>query len=158
MFCEHPRQETITCKEREINLEDDIGVFLVIPKDSIGADEELNLAIRPSFSGPFAMPDGVEPVSPAVLVEPDQKVKLRKNIGVRLQHCSEGEEDGDKDLVFMRASLPQNDKKADANPEYKFTVQKDGVKFARGSGRFGEILTRRLSGWFRIGHKRASGE
>ena len=78
--------EKITCAGKVIDLEDDIGLSIVIHADSISKDESLDLMIQPSFSGPFEMPDDIEPTSPAYLIEIRKKIHLKKPLSVRMKH------------------------------------------------------------------------
>ena len=44
IFSEPPRQETITSEGGEINFEEDMGVFISIPKDATGGDENIDVS------------------------------------------------------------------------------------------------------------------
>ena len=55
--------EHLSCVAKEINLEDDIGISIVVPEDSLPSDESVDLVIQPCFSGSFEMPEDIKPAT-----------------------------------------------------------------------------------------------
>ncbi|ORU94815.1 MAG: hypothetical protein A6F71_09725 [Cycloclasticus sp. symbiont of Poecilosclerida sp. M] len=72
------RQDTITSKGGEINLKDEIGATLSIPRNSTTKDEPVNFTT--GFSGSYEMPEGVESASPAYMIKTTNEVEFRENV------------------------------------------------------------------------------
>ena len=132
---------------KKIDLEDDIGISIDIPEDSLPPDESVDLVIQPCFSGAFEMPEDIEPASSAYLIETNKNVELKKSLLVRIQHCANLEKEEDcKDMMFLRAN---------SDPEYRrskpiYIFKKvDGVegKFTAGESQLGEIELTHFSCW-----------
>lgn len=145
--------EKITCAGKVIDLEDDIGLSIVIHADTISKDESLDLMIQPSFSGPFEMPDDIEPTSPAYLIEIRKKIHLKKPLSVRMKHYA-GDQMKEK-MVFLRAS--SDPEYRGSEPVYVFKEVEDAMgRFNNDGSQTGEIELQKFS-WWRIGGKKIKG-
>ena len=142
--------EHLSCSSNVIDLEDDIGISIVVPEDSLPPEESVDLVIQPCFSGSFEMPEDIKQASPAYLIETDKKVELKKSLLVRIQHHAnlQTEEDCNR-MVFLRAN--SDPEYRGSKPVYIFK-EVDGVegKFTPGESQVGEIELTRFS-WWRIG-------
>ena len=151
-----PRQETITSKGGEINLKDEIGATLSVPRNSTAKDEQLNLAVR--FSGSYEMPEGVESVSPAYLIKTTNEVEFHEPVDLTLQHTSYLQTAEDcKEMVILKASITSTAHE-DSDSRLKFeNIDNDiaAVKFSPGE-RHGELKLKKLSSWLKIGRKQKS--
>ena len=149
------RQETITSEGGEINLMDEIGATLYIPKNSTNKDEQVNFAA--GFSGSYEMPAGVESVSPAYLIKTTNEVEFREPVDLTLQHNSNLQTAEDcKEMVFLKASIPSTAHK-DSDSRLKFEKidnASDAVKFSQGEGH-GRFKLKKIFSWFKIGRKQS---
>ena len=145
--------EHLSCSAKEIDHEDDIGISIVVPEDSLPPDESVDLVIQPCLSGPFEMPEDIKPASPAYLIETKKKVELKKSLIVRIQHCANLQTEEDcKDMVFLQAnSYPVH--RPGSKPVYIFK-KVDGVegRFTAGESQVGEIELTQFS-FLGIGRK-----
>lgn len=110
------RAVTITPRGKEIDLEDEIGISISIPRDAVAKIAQLNIAT--SFSGAYETPGGMESVSPAYIID-GKEVEFSKDVEVKLQHTANLETAEDcRDMVVMEAcSTPTY---SDSTPVYKF--------------------------------------
>ena len=140
----------LSCAAKVIDLEDNIGISIVVPQDSLPPDEAVNLAIQPSFSGSFEMPEGIEPASPAYLIEiTKKKVELKKSLLVKMQHYANLQTEEDcNSMVFLQA----NSENRGSKPVFK-EVDGDKGKFTVSESQIGEINLTQF-GWLRIGIRR----
>ena len=137
----------LSCVAKEIDLEDDIGISIVVPEDSLPPDESVDLVIQPCFSGSFEMPEDIEPASPAYLIETNKKVELKKSLFVRIQHYANLQTEEDcNHMVFLRAN--SDPVYRGSKPVYTFN-EVDGVegKFTIGESQVGEIELTHFSLW-----------
>ena len=147
-----PRQETITPKGGEINLKDEIGATLSIPRNSTAKDEQVNFTT--GFSGSYEMPEGVESVSPAYLIKTTNEVEFNEPVDVTLQHTSNLQTAEDcKEMVFLKASITHEDSRSDSILSFeKIDNTSAAVSFSPGE-RHGRLKLKKLFSWFRIGRK-----
>ena len=133
LFLEGAKRETVTMKEKIIDLQE-VGISLSIPENALPpTDPPLQLEIQPCFSGSFHVPQDVELVSPAYIVKPSRKVAFQKDVLVKIWHHANLESEEDcKDMMFLSASTrPQH--RGDT-PVYVFKK----IRGAKGSFRPGE--------------------
>ena len=111
VFLEGAKRETVTTKEKTIDLEE-VGISLSIPEDALPpTDPPLQLEIQPCFSGSFDVPPDIELVSPAYIVEPSRDTPFEKEVLVKMWHHANLESEEDcEDMVFLSAST---------SPEYR---------------------------------------
>ena len=138
-----------------IDFETEFGLSLSIPGNTVDDGETIDLIVRPAFSGPFAGPENMEPVSPAYLVKPSKEVSLKEDMVVRIQHSAASLPEGDShDLEFLIASYsPQH--RGLFGPLYVFhkVIGKEEGRFDQDDkGYFGELQTNRFS-WFMVWRK-----
>lgn len=154
VFHENPIQETLTFEEREINYEKEMGISIFIPENSVRVEETIGVVIQPSFSGTFAGPADLEPVSPAYLVKTEGEAQLQRDITVKIQHNASIETEEDcKDLFFLKASSSPSYRGPLFGPIYIFhEIDRSKVKFGLESRQFGEAKVKDLS-WFMIWRK-----
>ena len=149
-------QEMITSKGGEINLKDEIGATLSIPRNSTAKDEQVNFAA--GFCGSYEMPEGVESVSPAYLIKTTNEVEFREPVDLTLQHTSNLQTAEDcKEMVFLRASITSTPHK-DSDSKLKFEEINNAsaaVKFSPGE-RHGKLKMKKLISWLKIGRKQKS--
>ena len=110
LFSEGVKKEFITSDEKTINLEE-VGISLTFPENSLPSKKPpVEVAIEPCFSGPFIMPDGIESTSPAYVIKPDQKVKFKKDIVLKIRHNANLQTEEDcENMVFLSAnSTPEH--------------------------------------------------
>ena len=140
------RQETITSKGGEINLKEEIGVTLSIPRNSTTKEEQVNFVT--GFRGTCEMPEGVGSASPAYLIKTTNEVEFRENIDMTLQHTSNLQTVDDcEEMMFLKASTTSED--SDSILSFEIIDSAD-VKFIPGE-RHGSIKQRNFFSWFRIG-------
>ena len=84
ILSEPPREVTITPRGKEVNLEEEMGMSISVPRNATVEDERINLTT--TFSGANEMPAGVEPVSPDYSIETSKKVEFHEEVEVKLQH------------------------------------------------------------------------
>lgn len=146
-FFESIRGATITAEEIKLDFEQEVGVSLSIPENSIGEEENVEIFILPAFSGPYAGHEDFEPVSPAYLIKPNREIKFNRDITVRIQHNAKLETEQDcEDLVVMRASSIPVYRGPLFSPLYVFhEVNRSRVKFSLDGGPFGEVTTNQFS-------------
>ena len=151
-MCEPPRQKIVTSEGRKINLEDEIGASISVPRDAIVEDEKVDIAA--GFSLPYEMPDGVESVSPAVLIKTKRNVEFTKDVDVKLQHHANIKTAEDcKDMLFLEASVNPT-RGSDLSQVYMFEEMKGTeIKFKPGE-RSGMVKLKRLFSWLKIGRKK----
>ena len=150
------KQVTITSEGGEINLNDEMGVTITTPRNSIAKDEQVNLAT--GFSGSCEMPEGVESVSPAYLIKTTNEVEFREPVDVTLQHTSNLQTTEDcKEMMFLKARITSTPHK-DSDSKLKFEEIDNAsaaVKFSPGE-RHGKLKTKKLISWLKIGRKQKS--
>ena len=78
------KQTRVTPRGKEICREDEIGVSLSIPRDSVNWD--VDICIGAGFSGSHKVPDDMEPVSPPYMVTSSREMELKKAVTLRMQH------------------------------------------------------------------------
>jgi hypothetical protein len=147
IFSEIARSVTITAKEGSVDFIKELGISLFIPANTVSEDESVEFFILPAFSGPFAYPDGLEPVSPVYLIRTDKETKFKRDITVQIQHTADLLTDQDcEDLVFTRASSIPVQRGPLFDLLYVFTkVEKSNVKFDLQKGPFAELKTNHFS-------------
>lgn len=160
VFYENPRLETLTAKETIIDHEEELGISISIPENSIGHEEIVEVVIQPSFSGAFAAPMSMEPVSPAYFIRARNDAKLEKDVTVRIQHYASIETEKDfKDLVFMRANSASSYWGPLFGSIYIFhEVDGKNVKFSLENGQFGEVKTNHFSAFMIWRRKKKKGK
>ena len=133
LFLEGARRETVTIKEKIINLQE-VGISLSIPENALPpTDPPLQLEIQSCFSGSFDLPQDVKLASPAYIIKPSRKVAFQKEVSVKIWHHANLESEEDcKDMVFLSAST---------SPQYRgdtpvYVFKK--IRGAKGSFRPGE--------------------
>ena len=96
------REVSITPRGKEINLEDEIGMSISIPRKAADKDEQIDLAT--SFSGAYKMPETVESVSPAYIIKTTEVIQFAKDVEVKFQHNANLETEEDrKDMVVLKS-------------------------------------------------------
>lgn len=107
----------------------------------------MKVFIRPAFSGPFAGPKDLEPVSPAYLLKTNKEARFQNDITVQIQHNAHLSMEQDcEDLVFTRASLIPLQRGPLFGPLYVFhEVDRNKVQFNFDDGPFGEVKTHQFS-------------
>ena len=118
-FSEDARKELLTSSAKHIDLED-VGISLSIPEDALpSTDPPLEVQILPCISGSWEVPENLELVSPAYIVEPSREVVFRKEVLVKIWHHANLESEEDcKDMVFLSASTTPEYR--DGRPVYMF--------------------------------------
>ena len=119
LFSEDVRKESLTSSAKNIDLED-VGISLSIPEDALpSTDPPLEVQILPCISGSWEVPDNLELVSPAYIVEPSREAVFRKEVLVKIWHHANLESEEDcKDMVFLCASTTPEYR--DGRPVYVF--------------------------------------
>lgn len=147
MFSEIARSASITDEEAKFDFKEELGIYLSIAENSISEDENVELFVLPAFSGPFAGPEGLEPVSPAYLIKSDKEIRFKKDVTLQIQHnaCVVTERDCE-DLVFMRASSIPLQRGPLFGPLYVFhEVNRSKGMFSLDDKQFGEVKTDQFS-------------
>ena len=126
LFSEDVKKESLTSLAKDINLED-VGISLSIPEDALlSTDPPLEIKILPCFSGSWEVPENLELVSPAYIVEPSREVVFKKEVFVKIWHHANLETEEDcEDMVFLSASTTPEYR--DGRPVYVFQ-EKTGMK------------------------------
>lgn len=86
VFAEPPQQFAVTSAGQDINLEEDAGISVKIPENSLAQSEAVEMTIATSFAGLFQLPDGVQAVSSVHFIKLSDKVEFKKAIKVWIQH------------------------------------------------------------------------
>ena len=155
----HKFSEQITSARKEIHLEDDIGISIVTPENTVLPDESVDLVIQPclAFSGPFEMPGDIESASPVYLIKTNKKVEFKKPLLLKIQHYADLQTAEDcKDMVFLRANSDPVCR-GSGQPVYIFRkVEGDMGKFSKDGSQIGEIALTHFS-WWGIGKRKSNG-
>ena len=119
-----------------------LGIYLSIPEDSLGPeDEPLDLLICPCFCGQFELPRGYSSASPAYLIQPSRRVAFQKDVIVRLKHYASLQNTKEcKAMEFLSASSTPTIR--DSGPVYKFRKMKGTQGTFQPRDQVGEILLR----------------
>ncbi len=128
------------------------GMSIHIPQDALSpSEEELELIIRPCFSGPFRLDKGYGSISPAYLIEPSRPVTFQKDVTVIIRHYGVLRSNADSDeAAFLSASTTPEFGASGAF--YRFR-KIEGVKGTFDpDGREGEVKLRNLT-MLKIGRK-----
>ena len=145
-FCKHVG---LSCAAKVIDFDDDIGISIVVPQDSLPPDEAVDLTIQPSFNESLEMPEDIKAASPAYLIKTDKKVELKKSLSVKIQHYANLQTKEDcNSMVFLQA----NSENGGSKPMFK-EVDGDKGKFTVSESQIGEINLTHF-GWLRIGIRR----
>lgn len=124
-----------------------------IPKDSVVKAEQVTLAT--AFSeGPQEIPDEVESVSPAYLIQAITTIEFSKDVLMKLQHVANLETAEDcEDMVVLQAGICPLHDGSSAVHIYK-QVEGTTVEFTE-NGQFGVIRLKSLfSTSYKIGKKK----
>ena len=154
--CEMPEgvesvSQIITSKGGEINLKDEIGATLSIPRNSTAKDERVNFST--GFSGLCEMPEGVESASPAYLIKTTNEVEFKKPVDVTLQHTSNLQTAEDcKEMMILEASCITHEDSDSILSFEKIDNSSGAVSFSPGE-RHGRLRLKKLFSWFKIGRK-----
>ena len=145
----------ITASGVSINRLEDMGVSLTVLESSISSScEDIDLHIRPCFSGPFKLPPNYESASPVYLISPSRKIDFLKDVIVSIYHnaCLLGEKDCE-DMAFFSASFKPHD--SDKQPVYTFQkMDGSNTRFRKGE-QVGEISLRHFCA-VKIGRRKKS--
>ena len=133
---------TITPRGKEIDLEDEIGMSISIPSGAVTREVQIHIAV--SFAGAYVIPEYMEPVSPAYIIDTKNAV-FCKDVEVRIQHMAKLETSEEcEDKVVMKASTSPTYIDG-TGPVYKFEeLQGVNMKFDRGR-HFAVIKIRKFS-------------
>lgn len=156
LFFEPLIQKSITHVESTIESED-AGISVSIPGGALSPDEEpVDMLIHPCFSGPFELPDGYEPSSPAYLVKTSRRVKFHKDITIKMHHYAvlTSNEDCDE-MVFLSAK--SNPHLRESGPVYVFREVAQLKGLFRAGTQVGEIALQHFC-LLKAGRKRAREE
>ena len=117
----------------------DIGISLHIPEEALSSTEmDVDLVIRPCFSGPFELPAGYESASPAYLIQPNRKWKLQRPATLQIHHHARLRDEGDcEEMAFLSASLVPEYRQS--KPVYVFTEIKHSSGAFQPGSQVGEI-------------------
>ena len=130
------------------------GISLSVPEQALSSTEpDVDLLIRPCLGGPFELPAGYEPASPAYLIQPDKKVKLQREATLVIRHYTrlQSKEDCEEMAFFSATPTPEYRQSV---PVYIFKEIKSKGVFIPGS-QLGEIKLKHFC--FKIiGRKRKS--
>ena len=108
LFSEGIKKEFVTSDEKTINLED-VGISITFPENLLpSSDPPLEVTIRPCFSGPFEMPDGIESVSPAYIIKCNRKITFLKDVILKIRHYAnlQTEKDCENMALLSARSTP----------------------------------------------------
>ena len=141
LFSKGPQKISISPDNRNIDLEEEIGISLSFPENSLPpTDSSLEFYIRPCFSGPFELPEHYTFMSPVYIIEPSREVEFREKVTVRINHHAylQSEEDCE-DMVFLTASTTPEQR--ESGPVYVFreTQGAEGLFKPGEEQPFGEI-------------------
>ena len=101
------------------------GISLYIPEQALSLD--VDLLIRPCFSGPFELPAGYESASPAYLIQPNRKWQLHRPAALQIHHHARLRDEEDcEEMAFLSASIVPEYRQSE--PVYVFTE----IKHSRG--------------------------
>ena len=140
------KETMVTPRGKEISLEEEIGASISFPRNSV--TENTSLGIATSFSGSYDLPKDMVSVSPAYVINMDERVEFREDVTMRMRHTANSE-----DLVLLVADATPTDNR------YKFRVSMDSrVECYAGKRQFGVVKMKSLfSQLFKIGKKRCEG-
>lgn len=103
ILSESPRKIGITPRGKEIDLQDEMGMSISIPRDAMITEEQIHLAT--TFSGAYSMREDVESVSPAYSIDTAKNIEFSKDVEVKLQHTANLETAEDQeDMMVLRAT------------------------------------------------------
>ena len=95
---------TITPAGIDVNLEEEMGTSISVPRNAVLKDEKIHLAT--GFSGAYEMPADVESVSPPYLIEPsNEEVEFNEDAELKYEHNANLETAEDyKDMAVYKFS------------------------------------------------------
>ena len=98
-----PRKVTITPRGKEVDLLQEIGLSISIPRNATLKDQQLDVAA--SFSGACTMPADVASVSPEYSIQSRQEVEFREEVELTFQHTADLQTEEDrKSVIVLKAS------------------------------------------------------
>ena len=137
--------ETVSCG-LSVELESDIGLSISAPNEVIPPSELAYVTTAVAFSGPFQMPEGIEPTSPVYLIKfigTDSSsvfsVKLLLTTSVR----------SSDDLVLCQASCTPSWKPKPV----QFKVEDQDIEFCEENTKVVKVNLQSCSSWLRLGMK-----
>lgn len=155
ILSEPMKEVTITSRGKEIDLEDEIGVSISIPRNSTISEEKIDLAT--SFSGVYEIPDEVEAVSPAYIIETDVEIKFSKDVEVKFQHAANLKSVDDcKDMVVLKAALQKGSSGSGAVSKFE-EMNGSNVKFSPGNRHVVLKLRSLVPSTFKVAKKKRDG-
>ena len=96
-----------------------MGITISVPEGTLREEDSTDLLIHPCISGPFELPAGYEPASPAYLVQLSRAVTMHKDVTVRMHHYADLQTEEDcEEMVFVSASHTPVD--TQSGPVYRF--------------------------------------
>ncbi len=159
IFYKQAHVERITSSETTISLMEDMGISIHIPEDSLAntsSEDEVDLMIRPCFTGPFQSPQEYESASPVYLIHPSRPVEFQKDVTIRIHHSVNLKSEKEcEDMVFLSAS--STPKYYYFNYYYKFREIKGAKMSFKPGDRVGEIKLRHFCD-VKIGKKKRKRE
>ena len=104
-------------------------------------EDDIDLQIIPSFTGPFELPPGYDSASPTYLIRPSRRVEFKKDVVIKISHHINLQTKEDcQDMVFLSASSTPTYR--GSRPVYTFK-EIQGVKTVfRPGDQVGEISLR----------------
>ena len=103
ILSQRPKKVAITSRAKEIDLKEEMGMAISIPRNAAVREEQIQLTA--SFSGAYKLPEDVTSVSPAYIIETSREVEFRKDVEVKLQHTARLQTAEDRqDVMVMKAS------------------------------------------------------
>ena len=120
---------------------DAMGISISVPEGTLREEDSTDLLIHPCFSGPFELPAGYEPASPAYLVQPSRAATIHKDVTVRMHHYADLQTEEDcEEMVFVSASSTPLD--TQSGPVYRFKEVSGAKCVFRPKDPVGEITLR----------------
>ena len=120
ILSETPRRVAITPRGKEIDLWEEIGMSISIPRNAAVEDDQIDLAA--SFSGTYddVLPENVESVSPTYTIHTSKGIQFSKDVTVTLQHTANLETMEDHEAVVVLASSTPFETNSGCRPVHHF--------------------------------------
>ena len=131
----------------------DIGISIHVPEEALSpAEGNVDLLIRPCFSGPIELPAGYEPASPTYLIKPSRKVEFQKDVTLKIHHYANLQSEEDcAEMAFLSASTAPQQRKSGLVYIFREIKESKGVFSPTNS--IGEVSLRHFC-HIKIGRKR----
>ena len=145
----------ITSVAKEIDLKEEMGMAISIPRNAAAREEQIELTA--SFSGAYKLPEDVTSVSPAYILETRREVEFRKDVEVTMQHTASLQTAEDRqDMIVMKATSKTPNETPSQRGSIRMFEEMKGAKLEL-TPHYAKMKVKRfVSSVFKIGRRKKS--